>query len=560
MSKKKTQVLYLTELLIICLVLILPFWGSHKILATADWQFHASRVQEIYLNLKQGHFFTFTASHTFQGSGSGSFLFYPYIFLYPWAILKFFFSATTSFYIWQFLIFFSTVLIAFFSMKSFCKNDFQSFVFAICYVFNPYHLYVGTEYFVLGEFIAMMFIPLVLLGIYKILFGDLNKQSWVTLAVGMTGLIYAHVLSTIIVIEVLTVVVVTWVLRGWNNKGARCLLLIKASIWTIGLCAPIFVPFLTDYVGQNIHAAKAGIDSSMLISFADLFSQSLTNKIGPGVGIGIFLLVALFGGWSLLKNKSYRSIYIASLILIVLSTSVFPWNLFKDSFLGVIQFPFRYLGIATALLSIIFSKIVVTTLSGNKLFSFMTSIAVLAIAILFLLGSNDFLTQRLQSVPQINGWKSKNYDEPDVMSSSVLSNQNYDSQFGRLILFGETDYYPEKAYKNKDSILSKRIVARKTTRVILKNRLPNEMIYEIKARGNDRVDLPIVKYKNTKVVLNGRKILSTESKRGTVSFSVNRGTSTVRVAYSASVLYWISVILSFTLLLITVTKMHRTFW
>lgn len=63
---------------------------SGKIVMEADFSFHASKVQQIFENLKEGKVFTYIATNTFQHTGVGNFLFYPSVFLYPWAILNFF--------------------------------------------------------------------------------------------------------------------------------------------------------------------------------------------------------------------------------------------------------------------------------------------------------------------------------------------------------------------------------------------------------------------------------------------------------------------------------------
>ncbi|MDU3492449.1 MAG: hypothetical protein E7F56_07440, partial [Limosilactobacillus fermentum] len=99
-SSKKWDGLVILIFLIITFTITYPLWNSHQVFVANDWSFHASRVEEIYQNLKSGHLFTYIATHTFQKTGVANFLFYPTIFLYPWAIFRFLFSPVTAFYAW----------------------------------------------------------------------------------------------------------------------------------------------------------------------------------------------------------------------------------------------------------------------------------------------------------------------------------------------------------------------------------------------------------------------------------------------------------------------------
>ena len=86
---------------------------SGKITTGTDWLFHVSRVEQIYQNLKQGSFFTFIATDVFNQSGVGTFLFYPDVFLYPWAFFRFFFKSNQFFLC---LVFFINVFVVYYKL------------------------------------------------------------------------------------------------------------------------------------------------------------------------------------------------------------------------------------------------------------------------------------------------------------------------------------------------------------------------------------------------------------------------------------------------------------
>lgn len=161
------QVLAIVGIIIFTAVMIIPFIMVGQLGVHSDWSFHSARVQQIYLNLKRGQFLTYIGTDTFSKVGNANFLFYPVVFLYPWAFLKFIFTPITAYLIYVWLLFIATGLTAFFCMQSFSRGKtLQSFYFSIIYLIAPYHLYLTLTNYVLGEAIAYTFIPIVLLGMY----------------------------------------------------------------------------------------------------------------------------------------------------------------------------------------------------------------------------------------------------------------------------------------------------------------------------------------------------------------------------------------------------------
>lgn len=171
---------------------------SGKITTGTDWLFHVSRVEQIYQNLKQGSFFTFIATDVFNQSGVGTFLFYPNVFLYPWAFFRFLLNPINSFYAWYFLLTFLSFTISYFAMKEFSNDNLVMAVsFSFLYVCNNYRLLLGTSVF--GEFIASTFLPLCFLGFYELFFR--NKKKWYLLSIGLSLIVYSHILSVVITIQ-----------------------------------------------------------------------------------------------------------------------------------------------------------------------------------------------------------------------------------------------------------------------------------------------------------------------------------------------------------------------
>lgn len=110
---------------IITTLLTVVFIKLGTIIVNSDGSFHFSRLEELYQDFRNGSM-AFIASHTFNSTGVGTFLFYPSILLYPWVILRLIFSPVTAFYIWYGLMLFVTMCIAYYSMWLFDKDPFYS--------------------------------------------------------------------------------------------------------------------------------------------------------------------------------------------------------------------------------------------------------------------------------------------------------------------------------------------------------------------------------------------------------------------------------------------------
>lgn len=273
------EVLAIVGIIIFTAVMIIPFIMTGQLGVHSDWSFHSARVQQIYLNLKRGQFLTYIGTDTFSKVGNANFLFYPVIFLYPWAFLKFVFAPITAYLIYIWLLFIATGLTAFFCMQSFSRGKtLQAFYFSIIYLIAPYHLYLTLTNYVLGEAIAYTFIPIVLLGMYNLLY----KGKWVTLAIGMTLMAYSHYVSLFISVEVCLLISICYLIQNKSIELSQLFSLLKSIVLFMLLSFWQFVPLVTDYVGKGLASPKPGFwlmqNLGDFIAFA--FSNSATNGGG----------------------------------------------------------------------------------------------------------------------------------------------------------------------------------------------------------------------------------------------------------------------------------------
>ncbi|MEY8583996.1 hypothetical protein [Ligilactobacillus animalis] len=548
--------------LVITISMIYPLAATGRIAAQVDWLFHAARVEQIYRNLSEGSLFTYIATSTFQSTGVGSFLFYPVIFIYPWAWLRFITTPVVAYYVWVGLFMFVTFVISYFSMLSFSKGKYlRSFIFALLYTLAPYRLYLGPASFVVGEYIASTFIPLAFLGFYHIICGD--KRKWYWLTIGMTLLAYSHMLSILLISEIFTVLLLVALFTGkFDLKRSKYLLI--SAIATVILALPVIIPLLTDYFGKGITATYPGV--GMIQNLGEVFTTSLSNT-ATSSSIGLVLLLVLLSGWRWIKQDSLEApLYILAICLTLISTAIFPWKSFNDSFLALLQLPYRYLIYVVLLTAILGSRIIVELLTKYGALKTnwrraMTILALLLVSLISYYGSISNLSDRLANTAKNKETiiKPLKADEQAILYAGILTNKNYQAQFDYWAQTGEVDYFPtktlkknhfleyiimdwDKAYRTNKDVYS---IISGVTRIngqemhIKPYASANALQYQVELARKSKVDLPVVHYAHTVVTVDGKPVAYQNSKRNTVQLDLEKGKHTVVVGYVPSKVFFI---------------------
>lgn len=568
-TSKNNNYIYLLALILLSILITIPWIAVGKITGNSDWLFHAARVEQIYTNLRHGQVFTFIATDTFHHSGVGSFIFYPTVFFYPWAFLRFFFNPITAFYLWYGGITLLGLLISYYSMKAFCNNQNIAFLFALIYIFNPYRLYLG--FWPLGEFVAASFLPLVFLGFYRVFFKKGKIPGYLILAIGMSLLLLTHLVSVIITIEIfLLILLVAGFFIGYrklillNGRG-----IILSVLLTALLTLPFLYLFCSEYLGGKVTSTYFGINMNLVKPLSCIISESLSNTTD---GIGLILVVTLFIGWYFCRNSKQQAfIYGMGIFLLVLSSSIFPWYIFKNTFLGVIQMPYRYLEFSCLFLSVIAADILYRFFRHAFYPRRLSRAGLVVVAIVGMLGlyltsMQGALTLVRTAPTALQKTVALSKALPDF---TILNPDNYDRQFGYRAPEGETDYYPKATVNNEmqNSIINQITYiggsARPTNAV---SHTPNQVAYRYTLNKKAEIDLPFIAYRKTYLKVNGKVTDYDVSRRGTIVIpkaKVHLGTNRIQVGYNPGWLFYVTLLIagvgwlySMYFILITLRKSH----
>ena len=313
----------------------------------ADTIFHLSRV------IGMRNVWTSPVSFLNFGHYGGMInVFYPWLTLYPMFLLY----RITGSYVLAYKTFclLLTVLTLFLSMSVMYRisaDRFGAVIFAVLYTYSLYRFDNIFHREAAGEFIAITFLPVVLLGLYYVFFDDFSR--WKFLAAGMTLLAYTHNL-TLFLSAVVTGLLFILSFPFGDHKKERFAALVKAALTALVLSLASLLPML-EIVRTNILNIPGGSGKLLGASAFDLKTiviDAFSNRpASRGIGLlgilailvlSLYYLTCLFSKKKPDGSKAVHCFFASGVILFFAVTSLLPWERIGDAtFLSGIQFIWR---------------------------------------------------------------------------------------------------------------------------------------------------------------------------------------------------------------------------
>ncbi|CAJ1202095.1 hypothetical protein CPEBRM1_ABPJDJAI_02343 [Companilactobacillus paralimentarius] len=322
-------------------------------LGTSDDRFHNMRIEGLYHSLLRHQYFPFINMSFMDGFGYIVNIFYSDFLLYPAAFLRLMgYSSAQAIVGLNILLTFLTMGVSFLCFFKIKKEYWNSLVFSFVYTLSTYRMYDVLYRHDLGEVGAFIFLPIALLGIYEIFYGE--HKNWLYLTFGMIGIIYSHAITPILMAIVIVAVAVCQI-GELKKTPTRLLSLCWATICSLLLTAAYFLPMLeqvkhTKFVltqsNSNLVAAAA--------DFSDMAHASLNNvynQANPGI-LMLFAAIVVFISLTKVENKAVRDFSLIGAVMLLCSTKLFPWELLNKTPIKMIQFPWRFYMIASLLLAV----------------------------------------------------------------------------------------------------------------------------------------------------------------------------------------------------------------
>ena len=342
-----------------------------------DLYFHIGRIQGIADGIRDGQFPVRIYSTANNGYGYACSLFYGEILLYFPAVLYLLgMSLTRAYQIYIIAMNIGTAVLSYWCFSRMLRDKRAGMLGSFLYTCAAYRIINMTRRAAVGEFSAMMFLPLILYAMWIMVSEKSGKserrRAWIYLAFGVSGLIQTHILT----LQMVLLFLILFCLVKWKQilQKQNLFTIGKAILLTVALNLWFLIPFLQYYGGEyNVNTGNGNyLDSSTLYLpqiFGVFFSyeginvkNGMVDEMPLTIGFALTLGALGFLSYRVKNGECKEPVYRLGVVTAVLGmiavwlTSVYcPWYiLYKWNFpiaktLTAIQYPWRYLTPATIL-------------------------------------------------------------------------------------------------------------------------------------------------------------------------------------------------------------------
>ena len=520
-------------ILIVSLLVSIPFLKM-SLLGTGDTRLHLLRIIGLKNSMQNSVFPYIIAPFYCNNFGYATNLFYPQLVTYIPYVLKVF---TPSYEVAMELFAVITIFLSGITMYAatyeITKNKYISLISSIIYLTFPYRFENIYERYAIGEFAALIFIPMVFQGLYNVIKG--NKAKHYLIAIGAAGMLLCHTITTLYT-AIFCMIFILLNIKDFFKKDVIKLCLID-FVFIILITALFTIPLIehklaTKYVIFDADRMRGtGIDVyDNSASFKQLITDSGSDKTVSfiiGIPILVYLAISVFAYKNIEKtDKSwYTTFWVLSIISLFMVTKLFPW-LIMPNVLTMIQFSWRILVFFNFFIAPICAINIYTITIKIKNRNYAISFIVICACILVV-----FTSLRLcEYISEKSGDSEKyvNYERIKI-ENPVISHMNINRE-----------YLPQKADYDYMSNREDRVyVLDGKCEIENESKKALQMEFDVFNASKDAVlELPYLYYLGYSIKLDDNKISYTESEKGFISIAlpdkIQKATVTVR--YTGTIL------------------------
>ena len=375
----------LTALFILC---SLPLTGPY-LKDGHDLQFHLARIEGMVAAIRDGQIPVRIPYLWNNGYGYATSVFYSELFLLFPAVLRIIGMTVQGAYkVYVFLMNASACIISFICFNRILKDCRASIVGTEAYVLSPYRICCIYVRAAVGEYSAMTFLPLVIYGMYELYQDNYKKREKLMevfshslpLILGVSAIIECHLLTCVIIMIYIIIVAGLKIKKTLTKTVLKRIFASVAGVLILNLW--FIVPMMNysdskyevntlnrlgDFAANGVHPWQLFMVFPKGAGFSYGIPSELynNNEMSFSIGGGIIIALVVWAYITLAHYKNEGMIFIIGkysltigLFFMLLSLTWFPWDSIQQ--LGgivalltqSIQFPCRFLGLATVLLSL----------------------------------------------------------------------------------------------------------------------------------------------------------------------------------------------------------------
>lgn len=338
MSKRLYFIMFIVFLTILSSINIF----HSGIIYSDDINFHMHRILAIADNIRIGKYVPVYFNYL-NGFGYANGLFYPDLFLFIPAFLCFLgLDIILSLKVFVLIINFVSICTMYLCVYRITKEKKCAYVSMFLYAISSYRLIDFVARGALGEMISFAFLPLVVLGLYEIFFGDYKKGYFLT--IGLSCLCFSHVISFYIMVFFTVLFILLNIKCLSDRKRLKSLFgfIFLSMLITVHFWLPMLEQLFYDKFNIGINSRIFDNIVPIYLVFFDLPVYSLSEYYPTGIGlvyyVGLLKFKDLF-----FKDRFYFTIILFGIISFLFSSFKIIWRvdlLYKV--FSVIQFPWRF--------------------------------------------------------------------------------------------------------------------------------------------------------------------------------------------------------------------------
>lgn len=327
-----------------------------------DGEFHMARLLNLVHGLRSGQFPVRLGAFMQNGYGAVISSHYPELFLYiPACMLLLGASLTYAFHVLFIGMHLVSALSMWYAASKLFRSERAGVAASVLYTLSQYRVMDIYTRFAVGEALAMCFLPLFVLGLYEVTWGD--KRRWKLLAVSAALICQSHLITTAVCGVIAVGVGVLSIVQIVRDKRIGALL--QAAGAALLLNAFFFAPMYT-YSQQGVVTSwllrdltEHTVSLAQILCWPDQAAQihetGLTNvPIGLGIPMIVMAGAALYTAITCEKRERKDILGLlacaAGAVFTLMATDLFPWSKVTKLTGGMaayIQFPWRMLTLAS---------------------------------------------------------------------------------------------------------------------------------------------------------------------------------------------------------------------